>query len=79
MTAIQHGMPGEWAKVRGTVMSLWPLFLCFVALGAFGAALVLGSRQLLFGGLFLVLLVVIYIVLPMVTIGRRSKKTLRRR
>ena len=34
---------------------------------------------LLFGGLFLVLLVVIYIVLPMVTIGRRSKKTLRRR
>ena len=33
-------------------MSLWPLFLCFIALGAFGAALVLGSRQLLFGGLF---------------------------
>ena len=52
MTAKQHGVPGEWAKVRGTVMSLWPLFLCFVALGAFGAALVLGSRQLLFGGLF---------------------------
>ena len=40
MTAIQHGMPGEWAKVRGTVLSLWPLFLCFIALGAFGAALI---------------------------------------
>ena len=39
MNAIQHGMPGEWAKVRGAVLSLWPLFLCFVALGAFGAAL----------------------------------------
>ena len=54
MTATQHGMPGEWAKVRGTVLSLWPLFLCFIAMGAFGAALVLGSRQLLFGGLFVV-------------------------
>ena len=54
MTATQHGMPGEWAKVRGTVLSLWPLFLCFIALGAFGAALVLGSRQLLFAGLFVV-------------------------
>ena len=43
MTATQHGMPGEWAKVRGTVLSLWPLFLCFIALGAFGAALVLGK------------------------------------
>ena len=54
MTATQHGMPGEWAKVRGTVLSLWPLFLWFIALGAFGAALVLGSRQLLFAGLFVV-------------------------
>ena len=52
MNAIQHGMPGEWAKVRGTVLSLWPLFLCFVALGAFGAALVLGRHLLLFAGLF---------------------------
>lgn len=52
MTATQHGMPGEWAKVRGTVLSLWPLFLCFIALGAFGAAIFLGRQQLLFGGLF---------------------------
>ena len=54
MTAKQHGMPGEWAKIRGTVLSLWPLFLCFIALGAFGAALVLGRQQLLFAGLFVV-------------------------
>ena len=54
MTAIQHGMPGEWAKVRGTVLSLWPLFLCLIALGAFGAALVLGSHVLPFAGLFVV-------------------------
>ena len=47
-------MPGEWAKVRGTVLSLWPLFLCFIALGAFGTALVLGSHLLLFAGLFVV-------------------------
>ncbi len=46
-------MPGEWAKVRGTVLSLWPLFLCFTAMGAFGAALVLGRQTLLFAALFL--------------------------
>ena len=51
MTAKQHGMPGEWAKVRGTVLSLWPLFFCFIALGAFGAALVLGHHLLVFAGL----------------------------
>ena len=54
MTAKQHGMPGEWAKVRGTVTSLWPLFLCFIALGAFGSALILGRHLLLFAGLFVV-------------------------
>lgn len=54
MTATQHGMPGEWAKVRGTVLSLWPLFLCFIALGAFGAALVLGRHLLPCAGLFVI-------------------------
>ena len=52
-TARQHGTPGEWAKVRGTVFSLWPLFLCFVALGAFGAAAVLGRHVLTFSSLFM--------------------------
>ena len=42
--AVQHGMPGEWAKVRGTVRSLWPLGVCLVFLGAFAAAPALGRR-----------------------------------
>ena len=37
--AKQHGVAGEWARVRGTVLSLWPLFLSFVMLGAFLASL----------------------------------------
>lgn len=52
--AVQHGMPGEWAKVRGTVLSLWPLGICLVCLGAFAAATVLGRRLELFGALFAV-------------------------
>ena len=34
-----HGIPGEWARVKGTVVGLWPLFLCVFAAGA-AAALV---------------------------------------
>ena len=52
--AVQHGMPGEWAKVRGTVRSLWPLGICLVCLGAFAAATVLGQRLEIFGALFAV-------------------------
>ncbi len=50
--AVQHGMPGEWAKVRGTVWSLWPLGVCLVCLGAFAASAVLGRYPEIFGGLF---------------------------
>ena len=50
--AVQHGMPGEWAKVRGTVWSLWPLGVCLVCLGAFAASTVLGRHPEIFGGLF---------------------------
>ena len=50
--AVQHGMPGEWAKVRGTVRSLWPLGICLVCLGAFAAATVRGRRPEIFGALF---------------------------
>lgn len=35
-----HGVAGEWARVKGTVFGLWPLFLCVFVLGfavAFGA------------------------------------------
>ena len=47
-------MPGEWAKVRGTVRSLWPLGICLVCFGAFAAATVLGQRLEVFGVLFAV-------------------------
>lgn len=50
--AKQYGVAGEWARVRGTVLSLWPLFLSFVVLGMFLASLVLGSHPWLFGALF---------------------------
>ena len=50
--AVQHGMPGEWAKVRGTVRSLWPLGICLVCLGAFAAATALGRHPEIFGALF---------------------------
>lgn len=52
--AVQHGMPGEWAKVRGTVRSLWPLGICLVCFGAFATATVLGQRLEIFGALFAV-------------------------
>ncbi len=50
--AKQHGVPGEWARVRGTVLSLWPLFLAFTCLGGFAAAALLGRSAGLFGLLF---------------------------
>ena len=32
-----HGIPGEWARVKGTVAGLWPLFLCVFVAGASAA------------------------------------------
>ena len=29
-----HGIPGEWARVKGTVLGLWPLFLGVFVAGA---------------------------------------------
>ena len=46
-----HGIPGEWARVKGTVIGLWPLFLCVFAAGA-SAALV--AFLPLWGGTLLV-------------------------
>lgn len=37
------------------MMSLWPLFLCFMALGAFGASAVLGRATVWFASAFVVL------------------------
>lgn len=52
MSATRHGNPGEWAKVQGTVLSLWPLFVCFAALGALGASIAFGRHPALFAGIF---------------------------
>lgn len=52
--ARQHGVAGEWARVRGTVLSLWPLFVSFVMLGAFLASLIIGSCAWLFAAFFAV-------------------------
>lgn len=57
MSATRHGNPGEWARVKGTVASLWPLFLCFLALGAFGTALVMGRYAIWFATTFFAVLV----------------------
>ncbi len=54
MSATRHGTPGEWAKVKGTMLSLWPIFLCCTALGACGASLILGRHQMLFAAVFVV-------------------------
>ena len=59
--AKQHGVAGEWARVRGTVLSLWPLFLSFVLLGAFLSALILGAGTWLFGGLFVASLIAVLV------------------
>lgn len=47
-----HGMAGEWARVKGTVAGLWPLFLCVFVAGFAAAAaafwnLVIGGSVLL--------------------------------
>lgn len=55
--AKQYGVAGEWARVRGTVLSLWPLFLSFILLGAFFASLILGSHTWLFGVMFVASLI----------------------
>ena len=36
-----HGIPGEWARVKGTVLGLWPLFLGVFVAGASLALIIL--------------------------------------
>ena len=38
-----HGVAGEWARVKGTVFGLWPLFICIFAAGFSLAFWVFGS------------------------------------
>jgi len=40
---VQHGVPGEWARVRGLVAPLWPLPVCAFFAGAFAATLFAGA------------------------------------
>ena len=58
----QHGIPGEWARVRGTVLSLWPLFMAFAFMGAFAAALVIGRHAIVFAVLFFVSIVAVAVM-----------------
>lgn len=48
-----HGRAGEWARVRGTVIGLWPLFAC-----AFVAGFAVALAAFVAGGIGLSLLVV---------------------
>lgn len=49
-----HGAAGEWARVKGTVVGLWPAFLAVFAAGASCAAVVLAPVPQ-WGALFLAL------------------------
>ncbi len=49
-----HGIPGEWARVKGTVLGLWPAFMSVAVLGfaisvAVFASLVVGFILLVLG------------------------------
>lgn len=59
--AKQHGIAGEWARVRGTVLSLWPLFLSFILMGAFLSALFTSSNTWIFGILFIASLISVFV------------------
>lgn len=51
-----HGKAGEWARVKGTVLGLWPLFIGIFCLG-FSAALVVVGHGLAGSVLFVLSLV----------------------
>jgi hypothetical protein len=57
MGAKEYGTPGEWAKIKGTVVSIWPLFLCFTFAGAFAASIIFGKYVWVFFTLLIVVLI----------------------
>ncbi len=57
--AVMHGIPGEWARVKGTVMGLWPVFLGVFVLGVSLPLLFFLSLAL---GLILVVASLVWIV-----------------
>jgi hypothetical protein len=52
-----HGVPGEWARVQGSVISLWPLFLSTAAIG-FSLAMIFLSSFSKTGMVFLFLAII---------------------
>ena len=50
-----HGMAGEWARVKGTVAGLWPLFVGLFAAGFALAVLLIASVA--FGAMLLAMAV----------------------
>ena len=40
-----HGMPGEWARVKGTVLGLWPLFSGLFLAGFASAAIIFNGGE----------------------------------
>jgi hypothetical protein len=48
MSAKEYGAPGEWAKLKGTIVSIWPIFLCSAMVGAFLTAMIMSKYMLVF-------------------------------
>lgn len=65
-----HGMAGEWARVRGAVIGLWPLFL-FVFLAGFSTALLCFGSEL--GVLALLVVAIVGICSSLMQGLRRTK------
>jgi hypothetical protein len=46
MSAKEYGAPGEWAKLKGTIVSIWPIFLCSAMVGAFLTAMIMSKYMI---------------------------------
>lgn len=57
-----HGVAGEWARVKGTVFGLWPMFVCVFVAG-FAMALGLAGEGVWGASLFVVALVGFFIAM----------------
>lgn len=66
-----HGLAGEWARVKGTVLGLWPLFVGLFALGFSAALAVTGYLAL---GCALVVLSLVGISVSYLTGLRRVER-----
>ena len=60
--AVIHGIAGEWARVKGTIFGLWPLFLSVLAFG-FSAAVAIFAHPRAGVAMSLASLVAIWLML----------------